>query len=195
MPVIECASAPSLACPAEWSGSTHVAPAPASTSWRANDPERSAATNGERLIAMMTIGLWLRASSLRYQENPSASSQLPGLSAIRSYTLSTALGIIPGTIVYDPTEASGPLMFVRVRSRVKKVRTIAAWALAGRATRSARGRPRKMDFTGRPMAGYVLIDPAGIEDDEDLVRWLQACLAFVRTLPPGRRRGRSASSR
>ena len=59
----------------------------------------------------------------------------------------------------------------------------------------AQAHVRKMDFTGRPMAGYVLIDPAGIEEDEDLVRWLQACLTFVRALPPGRRRGRSASSR
>lgn len=54
---------------------------------------------------------------------------------------------------------------------------------------------RKMDFTGRPMAGYVFVDPPGIERDEDLGRWLSACLTFVRTLPPVRRRGRSANSR
>ena len=54
---------------------------------------------------------------------------------------------------------------------------------------------RKMDFTGRPMAGYVFVDPPGIERDEDLARWLQACLTFVQTLPAVRRWGRSANSR
>lgn len=53
---------------------------------------------------------------------------------------------------------------------------------------------RKMDFTGRPMSGYVFVDPPGIERDEDLARWLWACLTFVRTLPPVRLRGRSANS-
>jgi hypothetical protein len=45
---------------------------------------------------------------------------------------------------------------------------------------------RKMDFTGRPMAGYVFVDPPGIERDEDLARWLQACTSFVQSLPPKR---------
>ena len=47
---------------------------------------------------------------------------------------------------------------------------------------------RRMEFTGRPLVGYVLVDPAGIESDGDLARWLEACLAFVGTLPPKRRR-------
>jgi hypothetical protein len=40
-----------------------------------------------------------------------------------------------------------------------------------------------MDFTGRPMKGYVYIDPPGIERDEDLEQWIAASRAFVRTLP------------
>jgi hypothetical protein len=43
---------------------------------------------------------------------------------------------------------------------------------------------RPMDFTGRPMKGYVFVDPPGIDNDEDLRRWVLDCLAFVRTLPP-----------
>ena len=47
-----------------------------------------------------------------------------------------------------------------------------------------RNHVRKMEFTGRPLKGYVLVDPDGITSDDDLARWLEACLAFVRTLPP-----------
>jgi TfoX N-terminal domain len=42
---------------------------------------------------------------------------------------------------------------------------------------------REMDFTGRPMKGYVFVDPPGIERDEDLNHWIALSLAFVRTLP------------
>jgi hypothetical protein len=47
---------------------------------------------------------------------------------------------------------------------------------------------RKMEFTGRPLVGYVLVDPAGVEPDDELARWLDACLSFVRSLPPKRKR-------
>lgn len=43
---------------------------------------------------------------------------------------------------------------------------------------------RVMDFTGRPMKGYVFVDPAGIEDDAALAQWVTQCRAFVATLPP-----------
>ena len=42
---------------------------------------------------------------------------------------------------------------------------------------------REMDFTGRPMKGYVFVDPPGIERDDDLVRWIAASRAFVQSLP------------
>ena len=42
---------------------------------------------------------------------------------------------------------------------------------------------REMDFTGRPMKGYVFVDPPGIERDDDLERWIVASRAFVRSLP------------
>jgi hypothetical protein len=43
---------------------------------------------------------------------------------------------------------------------------------------------RVMDFTGRPMKGYVFVDPEGLEADADLEFWVQACAAFVTSLPP-----------
>ena len=42
---------------------------------------------------------------------------------------------------------------------------------------------REMDFTGRPMKGYVYVDPPGFESDRDLGRWVTTCLAFVDSLP------------
>jgi hypothetical protein len=41
-----------------------------------------------------------------------------------------------------------------------------------------------MDFTGKPMKGYVYVDPAGIAGDEELEEWVLQCRAFVKTLPP-----------
>lgn len=35
-----------------------------------------------------------------------------------------------------------------------------------------------MDFTGRPMKGYVFITPEGFDADEDLEYWIQLCLNF-----------------
>ena len=43
---------------------------------------------------------------------------------------------------------------------------------------------REMDFTGKPMRGYVYVDPPGFEEDADLEAWVRRCLRFVETLPP-----------
>ena len=45
---------------------------------------------------------------------------------------------------------------------------------------------RPMDFTGRPMKGYVYVAPAGLRTEANLRRWLDRARAFVRTLPPKR---------
>lgn len=43
---------------------------------------------------------------------------------------------------------------------------------------------REMDFTGKPMKGYVFIDPPGYENDSDLANWVSMCQVFVNSLPP-----------
>jgi TfoX/Sxy family transcriptional regulator of competence genes len=48
----------------------------------------------------------------------------------------------------------------------------------------ARDHVRVMDFTGKPMAGYVFVDEPGFSTEEDLRFWLKRCLDFVATLPP-----------
>ncbi|MFT6808338.1 MAG: hypothetical protein ACJA01_001562 [Saprospiraceae bacterium] len=35
-----------------------------------------------------------------------------------------------------------------------------------------------MDFTGRPMKGYIFVTSEGIDLDEDLEHWIQLCLDF-----------------
>ncbi len=37
---------------------------------------------------------------------------------------------------------------------------------------------RPMDFTGRPMKGYVFISPEGVDKQEDLEHWVDLCLQF-----------------
>ena len=41
-----------------------------------------------------------------------------------------------------------------------------------------------MDFTGRPMASMVYVEPEGIADDRSLAAWLERALRFSETLPP-----------
>ena len=50
----------------------------------------------------------------------------------------------------------------------------------------ARAKPfaREMDFTGRPMAGFVFVSPEGIEEDEALMEWIAFATRFVGALPP-----------
>jgi TfoX/Sxy family transcriptional regulator of competence genes len=37
---------------------------------------------------------------------------------------------------------------------------------------------KPMDFTGRPMKGYLFIAPEGVDMHEDLERWVDRCLAY-----------------
>ena len=42
---------------------------------------------------------------------------------------------------------------------------------------------REFDMTGRPMRGWVVVEPEGIASDEDLAKWIAQGVAFARTLP------------
>lgn len=37
---------------------------------------------------------------------------------------------------------------------------------------------RKMDFTQRPMKGFIFVEPEGVDLDDDLDNWVQYCLDF-----------------
>jgi len=48
----------------------------------------------------------------------------------------------------------------------------------------ARPHARPMDFTGRPMRGFLYVSPAGLRSARDLAAWVQRGLRFVSSLPP-----------
>jgi len=43
---------------------------------------------------------------------------------------------------------------------------------------------REMDFTGRPMRGFVVVASEGIASDERLDEWVQRGAQFATSLPP-----------
>ena len=43
---------------------------------------------------------------------------------------------------------------------------------------------RPMDFTGRPMKGYVYVAPDGLDSQAELEAWVERCVQYVGTLPP-----------
>ena len=42
---------------------------------------------------------------------------------------------------------------------------------------------RKMDFTGKPLTGFVYVGCEGIVSDDDLESWVRRCEKFVCSLP------------
>ena len=43
---------------------------------------------------------------------------------------------------------------------------------------------REMAFTGRPMKGYVYVDPPALASGRDLEAWVSWCVNHVASLPP-----------
>ncbi|MDA0989366.1 MAG: TfoX/Sxy family protein [Verrucomicrobia bacterium] len=43
---------------------------------------------------------------------------------------------------------------------------------------------RVMDFTGKPLKGFIYVDAEGFESDDDLDSWVTRCEQFVVSLPP-----------
>jgi TfoX/Sxy family transcriptional regulator of competence genes len=41
----------------------------------------------------------------------------------------------------------------------------------------------EFDITGRAMKGWVLVEPEGVQNDDQLAGWIQRATEFVRTLP------------
>jgi len=54
---------------------------------------------------------------------------------------------------------------------------------------------RPMDFTGRPMKGYLFIDPEGLKTKAQLTTWVQRCLDFVATLPAKKKKPKKSAAK
>ena len=42
---------------------------------------------------------------------------------------------------------------------------------------------KEFDITGRAMKGWILVEPEGIDEDDQLKNWIQRAERFVETLP------------
>ncbi|MFM7059370.1 MAG: TfoX/Sxy family protein [Planctomycetota bacterium] len=42
---------------------------------------------------------------------------------------------------------------------------------------------REFDITGRPMKNWVVVEPEGVQDDDQLAGWIERAVKFVKTLP------------
>jgi TfoX/Sxy family transcriptional regulator of competence genes len=43
---------------------------------------------------------------------------------------------------------------------------------------------KPFDMTGRPMKGWVVVTPGGIESEQDLRQWVDQGVEFAQSLPP-----------
>jgi len=43
---------------------------------------------------------------------------------------------------------------------------------------------RPFDLTGRPMKGWIVVEPEGCSEDDDLQRWIDRGVTHARSLPP-----------
>jgi len=58
-----------------------------------------------------------------------------------------------------------------------------------------RAHVRPMDFTGRPIKGFVYVGPGATRTRRDLQRWLDRCVAFASSLSRPQARPSSAARR
>lgn len=49
---------------------------------------------------------------------------------------------------------------------------------------------REMDFTKRPMKGFVFVDPEGTDMDSDLAGWIQLCLDYNPKAKSSKKKGK-----
>jgi TfoX/Sxy family transcriptional regulator of competence genes len=47
----------------------------------------------------------------------------------------------------------------------------------------ARPHTRVFDMTGRPMKGWIIVEPAGFESDDELAEWVRQGVGFAGSLP------------
>ena len=47
---------------------------------------------------------------------------------------------------------------------------------------------RKMDFTGKPLKGFLYVGAKGTESDKDLKKWVSKGIEFAMSLPPKNRK-------
>ena len=104
---------------------------------------------------------------------------VPPFIAVVAAQLGLSLGAVSGAIYC--------VVLVMAAATMLNGPSFLVWLVKGEkreAEALCRPHTREMDFTGKPMKGYVFVAPAGIESDEALEKWITQCEKFVSSLPP-----------
>jgi len=48
----------------------------------------------------------------------------------------------------------------------------------------AKPHTRPFDISGRPMAGWLMVEPEGLHENADLVQWVELGIHYAQSLPP-----------
>jgi TfoX/Sxy family transcriptional regulator of competence genes len=94
-----------------------------------------------------------------------------------------ALGSVPGLVEKKMFGGIGFLLDGNMACGVHKNYLIVRVGPEKHAAAMARPHTRPFDMTGRPMAGWVMVEPPGCATEPALKAWLEKGLAFTRSLP------------
>jgi TfoX/Sxy family transcriptional regulator of competence genes len=94
-----------------------------------------------------------------------------------------ALAALPGLTEKKMFGGVGYLVHGNMACGIYGDGLIVRLGLAGYATALQQPHVRVFDLTGRPMKGWVVIEPAGCATDEALRSWVAQGVAFAQTLP------------
>src|SRR5512140_738234 len=94
------------------------------------------------------------------------------------------LGPLPGLDSKKMFGGVGYLLNGNMACGVHGERLIVRLDKAVHAEAMARPHTHPFDLTGKPMAGWLMVDPEGCESDEDLADWVWQGVKYARTLPP-----------
>lgn len=89
----------------------------------------------------------------------------------------------PGFTVKRMFGGQGYLLHGNLAFGVLKDQLIVRCGPARHAACLAREHVREFDITGRPMRGWVMIAADGLDDDRQLLEWLETGRDFAATLP------------
>jgi TfoX/Sxy family transcriptional regulator of competence genes len=94
-----------------------------------------------------------------------------------------ALGPLPELIEKTMFGGVGFLVNGNMACGVHKNDLIVRVGPAGYAAALSRPHTKVFDMAGRPMSGWVMVEPQGCATESDLQAWLAQGLAFARSLP------------
>lgn len=84
-------------------------------------------------------------------------------------------------VMYDARKMMGGLVFMvddKMCLGIVKDDLMARVGVENYESLMERNGARPMDFTKRPMKGYIFVAPEGIDYEEDLEFWIDKCLEF-----------------